>query len=111
MAHPTCAPARHPNVRPAGENSLHKPEVDRAALAKQVEAELSALREAYRAGACVRKLLFQVQGSPSGECDISRTEAEALVALVNAEFERRAQIAKATIALMPVAGTADGNAI
>jgi hypothetical protein len=84
-----CALARHPNVSPAGENSLN-PIGDLAALSTKAAAELSALREAYRAIACIHNLLLCVQESPKGERYVSRSEVKALVELVNSEFERRA---------------------
>lgn len=72
----------------------------------QAAAEVSALNQAYHAVACVRNLL-QAQGLRGSDGHISRIEAEAVVAVVSAEFERRMQAAKATLASMPVEGTAD----
>jgi hypothetical protein len=66
----------------------------------QATAELSALREAYRAIACVHNLLLHVQGVPKGDRHVSHGELEALVALVDAELQRRMQVAKATITAM-----------
>ncbi len=102
MVHPTCAPARLPNPPPPPHRSKGGP----AALAMQAAAEVSALKQAYHAVACVRKLL-QRQGMRGSDGPISRFEAEALVALVSAEFERRMRAAEATLASMPFDGTAD----
>lgn len=96
MVHPICAPARPPNPPPPP----HESEGGLAALAVQAAAEVSALKQAYHAVACVRSLL-QTQRLRGSDGHISRTEAEAIVAVVSAEFERRMQAAKATIALMP----------
>lgn len=101
MVHPTCALARPLNVPPVSEDSLNSVD-DLVAAATKAEADLSALREAYRATACVHDLLLLAQRSPKSERNIGRTEVESLVALVNAEFERRIQCAKASIASMQV---------
>jgi hypothetical protein len=102
MVHPTCAPARPPNVPPASEDSPNSVGDLVVAAATTAAADLSALREAYRATACVHDLLLLAQRSPKSERNVSRTEVESLVALVNAEFERRIQCAKASIASMQV---------
>ena len=91
MVHPTCAPARPPHV---------SPENDISALALQAKAQISALGEVHRAIACIRNLLLHMQRSSPEERFASRTELHALMALVNAEFERRRQAAHATIASM-----------
>jgi len=72
----------------------------------QAAAEVSALKQAHHAVACARKLLQRHRWRES-DAHVSRIEAEALVAVVSAEFERRMQAAKATLASMPVEGTAD----
>lgn len=100
MVHPTCAPARHPNVSHSGENPLHKSGDDLAALSRQATAEIGALNEAHRAAACVHNLLLHAPGLRSAESNVSLVEIEALLALIKAEFERRLHAAKATIALM-----------
>lgn len=101
MVHPTCAPARPPNALPAGERPLHSPEDNRRPLAVQASAQIDAAREAYHAVVCARNLL-EAQRERMREGQVSRIEVEALVAVVNAEFERRVQVAKTTIASMPV---------
>lgn len=88
MVHPTCALARHPTAPPADEHST-------------LEADLSALGEAYRAIACVHNLLLHVRSPHTPERDDLRSEVEALVALINSEFQRRAKAAKASIASTP----------
>jgi hypothetical protein len=70
MVHPTCAPARHPNV---------PSEDDISALVLQVKAEISALSEVHRAVACVRNLLLQMQRSSAEERFASPAELNALV--------------------------------
>ena len=100
MLHPTCAPARPPNAPPAGESPLHGAEDHLAVLSKQATAELGALSEVYRAAACVHDLLLQARGSRRDESHVRHLEVKALVALVNSEFERRMQTAKATMALL-----------
>jgi len=75
---------------------------DLVAAATKAAADLSALREAYRATACVHDLLLLAQRSPKDERNVSRIEVEALVAVVDAEFERRIQATKASIASMQV---------
>ena len=99
MVHPTCAPARPLNVPPVSENSLN-PIIDLVATTTKAADDLNALREAYRATACVHDLLLLAQRSPKDERNVGRTEVEALVAVVDAEFERRIQAAKASIASM-----------
>ncbi len=102
MVHPTCAPARPPNALPAGENPLRKPEDERRpSLALQASAQINAAREAYHAITCVCDLL-EAQRARMREGDVTRVQVEALVAVVNGEFERRAQLAYATIASMTV---------
>lgn len=98
MTHPTCAPARPPTVPPTGDNSL-KAIGDLVSLGAKATADLDAVREAYRAVACVRGLV-ELQMSRPRECRVPRSEVEVLAELVNAEFERRVQIAWASIDLM-----------
>jgi hypothetical protein len=95
MVHPTCAPARHPNV---------PSEDDISALVLQVKAEISALSEVHRAVACVRNLLLQMQRSSAEERFASPAELNALAALVTAEFERRRRAAHAAITSMALPG-------
>ena len=100
MVHPTCALARLPNAPPAHEHSktpLSAPIV----LPSTLAADLSALREAYRAIACVHNLLLHVRSPHTPERDALRSDVEALVALINTEFERRVQAAKASATSMP----------
>src|SRR5579862_2085666 len=92
VSHRTCALARPPNALPISESSPNPIHV-LVATATKAATDLNALREAYRATACVHDLLLLAQRSP--EDKVSRIEAEALVALVRAEFERRIQAAKA----------------
>jgi hypothetical protein len=48
----------------------------------------------------VHNLLLHVPGLRSAESNVSLLEIKALLALINAEFERRLHAAKATISLM-----------
>ncbi|MGJ7511033.1 hypothetical protein [Variovorax sp. GT1P44] len=70
MVHPICAPARLPHSPPDGETSL-KVIGDLVALGAKATAELSSAREAYRAVACVRRLL-ELQISSTGEWRVPR---------------------------------------
>ncbi|MGJ7507587.1 hypothetical protein [Variovorax sp. GT1P44] len=100
MVHPTCAPARHPDVPPAGENSLPNPVDHRPTPAVPAEAELDELREAFHAIACVRELFTESLRTGSRECRIDRSKVARLVDFLHAEFQRRAHVVRATIASM-----------
>ncbi|MGJ7511597.1 hypothetical protein [Variovorax sp. GT1P44] len=101
MVHPSCAPARPPDVPPADDNALH-PTGATVTLAAKATAELDALREAYHATACISNFMLHVLEVPKSERYVSRSEVEALVALVEAELQRRMHAAKATVASMQV---------
>ncbi|MGJ7507573.1 hypothetical protein [Variovorax sp. GT1P44] len=100
MVHPICAPARHPDESPIGENTHPRPADHRETPAVRAAAELDELREAYRAIACVRELVTEMKRSSSGDCRIKRNDVERLVDFLRAEFQRRAQVVKTTIASM-----------
>ena len=98
MAHPTCALARHPDV-PTDDNASDKTQTNLVTLATQAVGEINALKEAYRAVGCIHSLI--VSARATAEDDLFATaDLRALIALVNAEFERRLQLAKATTASM-----------
>ena len=99
MTHPTCARERRPNASSVSASPLNT-EADRAALSRQAEAELDALRDAYLSVTCIHNLLLLARGSRNEESGFNVPEVRTLVALVGAEFERRLQSAKATVALL-----------
>ncbi len=109
MVHPTCAHARLPDPPPGGESPLHPTGADLVVLSTQATDEIGALREAYRAIACIRDMLDQLQGSPGNEGRVCPVEVKALMAFVNTEFKRRLKSAKATLALFAAAQAAQST--
>jgi hypothetical protein len=95
MVHPTCALARHPDESPGEDKSGKRP-----TLAAQAVDAINASREAYHAIACVSDLVAAARAAP-GDFVATSAELRSLVALVTAEFDRRAQLAKAIIESMP----------
>lgn len=93
MVHPTCAHARPLDV---------PREDDSAGLARRANAELSAVREGSRAIGCLGDLLVREFNSSKSERLVSRIDAEALLNMVHAEFERRVKTSQATIESMQV---------
>lgn len=82
MAHPTCAPARHPDP----------------ALTVQITGEINALWEARCANTCLRRLAALAQKYRDDEHFVTLTEVRALAAVVNTEFKRRLRSLQASIA-------------
>jgi hypothetical protein len=97
MVHPSCALARHPNVPPADDPS-DKAGSNLATLTIQAVGEINALKEAYRAAGCIHSLVVSARAARDDDLSATPTDLRALIRLVNAEFERRLQLAKATIA-------------
>ncbi len=102
MVDPTCALARPQNVPPTDEHAPHPGGVPIVTQAAKATAELNALIEAYHATACISNLMLHVLDVPKAERHVSRSEVEALVAVVDAELQRRMHAAKATITSMQV---------
>jgi hypothetical protein len=100
MVHPACALARHPDVSPADNNASDKTRSCLATLTKQAVGEINALKEAYRAAACIQGLVVSARATADDDLFTAPTDLRALITLVNAEFERRLQLVKATIASM-----------
>jgi hypothetical protein len=100
MAHPTCALARHPAVPPAADDPSDNAQSHRASLSMQAVGEINALREAYRAAASIHNLVVAARSARDDEAFTPSADSRALLTLVNTEFERRLQLAKATIAAM-----------
>jgi hypothetical protein len=100
MVHPTCAPARHPDLPPAKDDPSDKARGDLATLTTQAVGEINALREAYHAAACIHDLVASARAARDDELRVASTELHALVKLVNTEFERRVQLVKTTLASM-----------
>jgi hypothetical protein len=100
MVHPTCALARHPNVPPVDDTASAQPRSNLATLTMQAVGEINALREAYRAAGCIQNLVVSARAERDDEFFAAPTDLRALITLVNSEFERRLQLAKATIASM-----------
>ncbi|MGJ7512176.1 hypothetical protein [Variovorax sp. GT1P44] len=73
---------------------------DLAALSARAVAQIEELREAYRAVTCVHELLLQVHSLPKDKRHFDFREVEALIDFIDAECQRRAQTALATIASM-----------
>lgn len=57
----------------------------------------AALQEAYHAAACVRCLLIHVEHVPTTHRHFTRTELNALHALIDSEVQRRLRIARRSI--------------
>jgi hypothetical protein len=100
MVHPTCALARHPDVPPADDNASDKTQSSLATLTKQAVGEINALKEAYRAAGCIHGLVVSARAARDDDFFTTPTDLRALITLVNAEFERRLQLVKATLASM-----------
>jgi hypothetical protein len=100
MAHPNCALARHPAVPPVEDNPSDNARSHRATLSLQAVGEINALREAYHAAACIHSLVVAARSARDDDAFTTSADSRALLTLVNAEFERRLQLAKATIAAM-----------
>jgi hypothetical protein len=102
MVHPTCAPARRPDESPAADNAGNL-----AMLTAKAVDEINASREAYHAVACISNLVASARSAPDHKF-VTTAELRGLVELVNAEFERRVQLAKATIESMQAPERARG---
>jgi hypothetical protein len=100
MVHPTCALARRPDVPPAEDNPSDQAQSSLATLTKQAAGEINALKEAYRAAGCIHSLVVSARAAREDDFFTTATDLRALITLVNAEFERRLQLVKATIASM-----------
>jgi hypothetical protein len=98
--HPTCAHARRPGVPPGNDNSSDSARSNLATLNKQAAGEINALKEAYRAAGCIHDLVVSARAARDDDFFTTPTDLRALITLVNAEFERRLQLVKATIASM-----------
>ncbi|MBB3175657.1 hypothetical protein [Variovorax sp. Sphag1AA] len=90
MAHPTCAPARHPHVHPSGESPLPQ-----ANLAAQVITEIEALQDAYTAITCIDSLMRHLPRDRE-ERRVGAADLNALISVVTTEFMRRSDAVMAT---------------
>ncbi|WP_431275862.1 hypothetical protein ACQ858_06100 [Variovorax ureilyticus] len=97
MAHP-FARSRAPAPSPACDDSFR--DSDRAAPFAQADAEALAVREALHVTIYLRKLVALAQREGSAECDIHAPELLLLIAIVEAEFDRRMQAIMATLGRM-----------
>jgi hypothetical protein len=100
MAHPTCALARHPIGPAVAEHPCDSARICSATVSTQAVEEIDALRTAYRAAACIRSLVAAARPARHDDSFTTPADLGVLVNFVNAEFERRLQLAKAAIGTM-----------
>ena len=87
MAHPTCAHARLPNDPLARADSPDAPLPDPFELVMQAVRQIKSARSIYQVIACIHGLA-------------DATEARELMAITDAEFQRRVQCAMKTLRSM-----------
>jgi hypothetical protein len=97
MVHPTCALARPPDVPPIEDSPSDPNQTDSAALITQAAREINEVREAHQAAVYVRRLVVWALSAHGEEARPNATESRSLLGFLEAEIERRIQLAKATI--------------